>query len=103
MAIDKRVQKMVDGDKNAIIDGFISSSCVLRVNAIIQAVLHKMKDKTTEVQLHRLKKDDTYIFDSNVGYRVSDFAYAALHLLGFARYEGTDKTVVALIDSKLEI
>lgn len=103
MAIDKRVQNMIDGDKDAIIDGFIGSSCVLCVNAIIQATLHKMNDKAVEVQLQRLKKDDTYIFGQNTGYRISDFAYAALHLLEIVPYNGNDRAVMALIESKLDI
>ena len=55
---------MIDGDRDAIIGGFTSSSYVLRVNAIIQSVLHQMKDKKTESKLWYLKNDDTYVFRS---------------------------------------
>ncbi len=102
MAIDKRVQFMIDGDKNAIIGGLIGKSGVLCVNAIIQSVQHEMRDKTIEVQLTRLKMDDTCIFGHNAGYRVSDFAHAALHLLGFAKYHGNEKNITDLIESKLK-
>ena len=103
MAIDKRIQNMIDGDRDAIIGGFTSSTYVLRVNASIQSVLHQMKDKKTESKLWYLKNDDTYVFARNAGFRVSDFACAALHLLGFAQYEGADRAVIALINSKFKI
>lgn len=101
MAIDKRVQAMMEGDKNAIIDGFVGKSCVLCVNAIIQAVQHGMRDRAVEVQLERLKADDTCLFGHNAGYRVSDFAQAALHLLDFSEYNGSDENIIALIRSGL--
>lgn len=103
MAMDKITQQMMAGDKAAIIDGFISSSRLDNVNAIISAVNHELKDKSIETQLKRLKQDETCLFGYNAGYKISDFAVAALHLLGLSMYTGADKTVIALIDSNLGI
>lgn len=103
MAMDKITQQMMAGDKAAIIDGFISSSRIDNANAIISAVSHKLKDKAVETQLQRLKQDETCLFGYNAGYKISDFAVAALHLLNFSPYTGKDKMVLALIDSNLGI
>jgi hypothetical protein len=100
MAIDPRIQRMVDGNIDAIIDGFISSSVLDNANAIAQAYLHNMRTKNIEVQLRRLSGDSACLFGHNVGYRISHFADAALHLLGFETYTGSDQYVLNLIESK---
>ena len=41
MAIDGATRKMLNGDKNAIIDGFVSSSMVDNFNAIVCAVKYQ--------------------------------------------------------------
>ncbi len=101
MAIDSATRKMLNGDKNAIIDGFISSSMVDNFNAIVCAVKYHLRGKAIEGQLVRLSRDDTCLFGQNAGYRISDVAVAALHLLGISEYDGTEENVLALIDSKL--
>lgn len=101
MATDSITRKMQSGDKNAIMDGFISSSMVDNFNAIVCATKYKLCEKAVEVQLIRLSRDDTCLFGQNAGYRVSEVSVAALHLLGFAKYSGTEENVLALIDSKL--
>ena len=100
MAIDLKTKRMVDGDLNAIIEGFISSGVLDNVNAITQAYLHDMRTKNVEIQLRRLSGDSSCLFGHNAGYRVSHFADAALHLLGFETYTGTDQFVLTLIESK---
>ncbi len=101
MAIDSATRKMLSGDKSAIIDGFISSSMVDNFNAIICAVKYQLHEKAVEGQLVRLSRDNTCLFGQNAGYRISDVALAALHLLGISEYDGTEENVLALIDSKL--
>lgn len=99
MAMDEITKMMFAGDQSAIIDGFISSSTFDNVNAIIQATLHNIRTKPVETQLQRLRFDDTCLFGTNAGYRVSHFAEAAIHLLGFSQYKGNEKRVIDLIES----
>lgn len=98
--VDPRIQQMMDGNADAIVDGFLSKSAPVSANAIIQATLHQMNTKPVEVQLRRLANDDTCLFGTNAGYRIAHFAKAALHLLGFERYEGEEKFVSDLIKSQ---
>ena len=100
MAIDPKIQRMVDGNMDAVIDGFISSSVLDNANAIAQAYLHNMRTKSIEVQLRRLSSNSVCLFGHDSGYRVSHFADAALHLLGFETYTGSDQYVLDLIESK---
>ena len=103
MAIDAITRKMLSGDKTAIIDGFISSSAVDNANAIICAVKYQLNEKPIVGQLERLSINDTCLFGQNAGYRISDFALAALHLLGISAYNGSKENVLALIAAKLDI
>lgn len=100
MAIDSKIQRMVDGDVDAIIDGLISPSVLDNANAIAQAYLHNMRTKNIQVQLDRLSGDSTCLFGYEVGYRISHFADAARHLLGFETYSGSDQYVLNLIESE---
>ena len=100
MAIDPKTQRMIDGDVDTIIDGLISSGVLDNANAIAQACLHDMHTKSVEVQLRRLRDDPSCLFGHGSGYRISHFAEAALHLLGFEEYAGSDQYVQNLIQSK---
>lgn len=100
MAIDSKVQRMADGDVNAIIDGLISHSILDNANAIAQAFAHDMRTKSIEVQLRRLTSNTACLFGHEAGYRVSHFAEAAMHLLEFEEYTGQDEYVLNLIESK---
>lgn len=103
MAIDRITREMMDGKKDAIIEGFTSSSIVDNFNAIIYAVKHRMRDKAITLQLQRLSRDDTCLFGQNGGYRICEVATAALHVLEIEKYNGTEEYVLSLIESKLDI
>ena len=103
MAIDCITAKMLEGDRAAIIYGFGSSSVVDRFNAMVCAVKYRLGGKETEDWLNCLTMDNTCLFGYNAGYRISDVALAALHLLGISEYQGTEPYVLGFIESKLDI
>lgn len=90
--------KIQTGDRNAILKGLIHPGAIYRVNAAMNAVRYNIKDVPVKIYLGRMKKDDIFIN----GYRVSDFAHAALDLLGLESYFGNELRVRRLITSKFD-
>lgn len=90
------IEKIQNGDKNAVLQGLAHSGAFYRVNATINAVRYGIREPALKIYLDRLKQDKVIMN----GYRVSDFAISALDILGFEKYVGNDLRIRALIKSK---
>lgn len=96
---DRELFEMIkSGDENAILRGLSHPGAIYRVNAAINAVRFEVKKFQVKVYLDRMKADNVVVN----GYRVSEFAYAALDLLGMERYSGNEPKTKALIKSKFD-
>ena len=94
---DRELLKNIQsGNKTAIIQGLVHPGAIYRVNAAINAVRYEIREATIKIYLDRLKTDEIVMN----GYKVSDFAYAALDLLNLERYTQNDIRVRRLIVSK---
>lgn len=89
-------EKIQAGDNTAILQGLIHPGAFYRINATINVVRFEMREPVVKIYLDRLK-DDQIIMN---GYRVSDFAYAALDILGFETYTKNNIRIKKLIASK---
>ncbi len=89
---------MMLGDQSAIFEGLSHSGVVVRINGIMNAVKFKSNDKKNIDKIISLKSDN----QSVIGYTVSQFATAALHVLGIENYNGSDEQIHELIDSEFE-
>lgn len=69
---------------------------IFKANGIISAVNHKIISENIVNQIKKLKDDKTLIS----GYFISEFAVAALDVLGIESYNGDNEKIVKLIDSK---
>ena len=92
------IAKMKKGDKNAIISGLSHNGAIYRMNAISFSALHNIQDADVKKKITELTDDDISL-DT---YSVSDFAYAALDVMGIALYKGNSDSVKRLIESKFE-
>lgn len=92
------IDRMKKGDKKAIVDALSHSGAIYRMNAISFCAIWKIKDPEVENRIKELKQDDVTLD----GYRVSDFAAAALDLMGIETYTGNRIFTKNLIDSKFE-
>lgn len=90
--------KIQSGDKDAIIKGLVHPGAIYKVNAAINAVRYDVKELSMKIHLDRMKEDDRVVN----GYRTSDFAYAALELLGMEHYFNNEPRVKMLIQSKFD-
>ena len=84
------------GDEKSIYRGLIHSGAIYRINAIIQTVKHKISSDDIISRIQDLKEDDTILMGV---YKISDFAIAALALLGVEKYYGYDEIILNLINS----
>ena len=91
------VHKMQTGNVAAIAEGFTSPGALLRINAIINAVKFKVTPDEFISRIRDLTRDDNYVS----GYQVSDFAYAALDILGIQRFKGDRPEIKQMIDCRL--
>ena len=87
---------MQSGDKDGIYRGLIHSGAIYRTNAIIHTVKHKILNDSIISEIRELTKDGVSLMGV---YKVSDFAIAALALLGIEKYYGDDEIILNLINS----
>ena len=92
------VNRMRNGEKSAIIEGLLHRGSIFRMNAIGFSSMIEDADADIVHEIQKLK-DDSVMLD---GYRVSDFAIAALSLMGVEEYKGDQKQVKDLITSKFD-
>lgn len=94
------LEKVYAGDKNSIISAMLCEASFYRMNGIVEAVKHGFKEPAIVRQIQNLTTDNTGTLTLTGGYTVSDFALAALHVLGIEAYGGNKENVRAIIDSK---
>ena len=87
--------KMMNGVRYAIAEGLTSKSAYIRLNALQWAAYYNVADPAVIAKIKDLKTDN----DSDMGYMVSDFAIAALVVLGAEKYRGKDKDLINLINN----
>lgn len=95
------INKMEQGDRKAIIQGLSNKGAFIRVNGIVFAVRNHFNDPMITKMIKDLTKDDICLFGTGCSYRVSDFASAALDLLGISKYLGSRQETKSLIAGKM--
>lgn len=95
------IERMKLGDRKAIQEGLVHKGAILRANGIVFAVRNKYSEPETVQKLIELANDDVYLFGHNAGYLVSDFAKAALDIIGIRKYSGGRTEIRNLIKAKL--
>ena len=81
------------GNKQAIMEGLLSTGAFYRMQAILGIVNHRIMNDAIKTQLLKLKADDENV----LGYKISDFAKGALHKFGIEEYIGDDPGILSLI------
>lgn len=94
----KLLEDIQNGEPSSIMKGLVHPGAFYRVNSILCACRFKVTDPPLKIYLDRLKTDDLVLN----GYKVSEFAIAALDILGLEIYAGGDPRIRALIKSKFE-
>lgn len=92
------LSQMKSGDQDAILKGLKHKGAIYRINALINIVRYSISSKEIVQMVYNLLKDNVFVD----GYKVSDFAYAVLDLIGVKKYSGSDEQISELIDSKLD-
>lgn len=92
------IKKIQDGDREAILQGLAHPGAFYRINAIISVGKNLVSEPTIGIYLKQLKEDKIIMN----GYRVSDFAYAALDIIESEKYAGNDIRIRRLIDSRFD-
>ena len=92
------IDGMRRGEKSAFVDGLSHAGAIYRMNAIGFFAKAGMYDAEIIDKIKALKQDKATL-DC---YSVSDFAKAALDLIGIERYYGNSSFVKNLIDSKFD-
>lgn len=92
--LQKEGDKIMSGDRDAIMRGFSYPGSVLRVDSIRSAVRHRITDSDIVGKIVEMKNDDAPGFEFLT---VSDFAVSALHILGIEEYTGNDEDILRLI------
>ncbi|MCD8354451.1 MAG: hypothetical protein LUC47_09105 [Clostridiales bacterium] len=95
-ALVKRMNS--EGRPEDILAGLTHKGALIRINGIINAVCYSFKTPET-VSLIKNLKNDNITFDT---YSVSDFAIAALDIMGVEKYNGNRKQIVDLIGSRFD-
>ena len=92
------MDKMKKGDREAILKGLFHMGAIFRMNGAAFAVIHRIDDGEVAARLRELTKDPVTLD----GYSVSDFAFAAMDLLGLSQYRGEKEAVKRLIESNFD-
>lgn len=85
--------RMIKGDRKAIAEGLSSTSPYIKICALQWAAYYRVINPETISKIAKLKNDDSV----DMGYQVSNFAVAALDVLGIEKYKGQNKEMLALI------
>lgn len=95
---DILISKMRTGDVETIISCVRSKTPIVVLNSIIFGTINNVSNTDFINQIKALTDSDITFF----GNPLSAFAVAALHLLKIKEYNGTDRLINDLIDSKME-
>lgn len=92
----KKIDYMRDGNNAVIIDSISSESPILVMNAIIEGVRYSVQDERFVEKLKSASNNHVEL----LGIKISEVAKAAMDLLHIRKYNGTDKKVIELINSR---
>lgn len=92
------IDEMRNGNIDAIITGLTHHGAIYRMNAIAFFSLQNRNEKAAIKRIKVLKTD----FSGVDGYSVSDFAIAALDILGIEKYTGSSRNIKLLIDCQFD-
>lgn len=95
---EKLISEMNAGSIGAILEGLQYRGILYRINGICNSVKYNIIDANIIRELEKLMNDERTIY----GYSISDFAYAALDLLGLRKYLGERLQVREFIVSKFD-
>lgn len=95
------IDKMANGQKEAIQEGLFSQGALVRANALVFSARNGIADHVFTARAKELEKDDTCLFGYNASFTVSDFAKAYLHLVGEKEYSGSREETKQLIVCKM--
>lgn len=95
--LKKEIAVIMSGNTEAVKQGLNSRASLVIVNAIRSTVEHRIYDSEIIDKIYMLTEyhDSGKIFQR---YTVSDFSYAALHLLGVEKYCGEKEEVLELVE-----
>lgn len=83
--------------ENNLVNELTRSGVFYRFNAIIKCIKKGTLEKDEILALYELKGDNAYI----AGYRISDYAKAALNNLDIEKYDGREENVLRLITADI--
>ncbi len=95
----KLIDDMWDGKKEAVIKGLEHGGALYRVNGIINAARYQMTSSDIVQLIASLLDDKVEI----MGYKVYEFAVAALDVLGYKKYDVDDENIMRMILCKFDI
>ena len=85
--------QLIEGMKSG--NGLSHIGAIYRINAICFSFLTKKTEQNVVSHIAALKEDETMLD----GYSVSDYAKAALSLMGVEQYQGNNARIIDLINS----
>ena len=94
--VSQLIKDMAAGDRNAILRGIQSTGTSDKSCGICFAAIHRIRDSEMIAAIRAAKEDADLIY----AYRISDFAIAALDILGVEKYTGDNELIQTLIHSK---
>ena len=87
------IRMMMLGNRSEIVRGLNSENKCLRLDGLLWAAYHEINDEKVIERIRELKSDE----ESAMGFKVCDYAIAALDVLGIERYQGNDDRLSDLI------
>lgn len=91
------IRMMMLGNRSEIEHGLNSENKCLRLDGLLWAAYFGITESSIINRIKELKNDDEYA----MGFKVSDYAIAALDTLGVEKYSGNDERISDLIKNFL--
>lgn len=89
----ERIMLMMLGNRSVIKDCLNSDNAYLRLDSLIWAAYFKFAEDDVIARIKELKSDE----DGAMGYKVKNYAVAALDVMNVEKYSGNDKNLQDLI------
>lgn len=100
MTLNERI-KNIPNEDNYLIAGYIKdNNVVMKVRAICESVKRDLSSSDVISAIQDASCDQRSFWNQ---YLVSDFAEAALDVLGIKKYEGERRQVLEMIEVKLDV
>ena len=100
MTLQEKINSIPQIRDDEVVNAINDSNVIVCVIAICEAVKRQLRSENAKNAIVRSKTDNRKFWNQ---YYVSTFADAALDLLGFQKYTGTDDDIKALIKSGMDI